>query len=101
MTSEDVSSQLRAGPATEPGDAGGPRSGLVGAIVVNTLSAELDRIPGLATIGLYLGNLALNVAVAALAFHVLTDRATHWRELAPGALFAGVACFMSQVFGRP
>lgn len=47
----------------------------------------------------FLGSLLLNIGIAAVAYKVLTVADITWMDVAPGALFAGVALTLLQTFG--
>ncbi len=73
-------------------------AGLVGATVLTNVVARLG-LPNVARVAITVGNIAVNVGVAWLAFQILTARSLTWRDHWPGALFAGVGTFLLQNLG--
>ena len=47
----------------------------------------------------FLGSLLLNIGIALLAFKLLTVADVTWKDILPGAVFAGVALTLLQTFG--
>ena len=72
--------------------------GLVGAAVVNQIGVLVGGFDTLTRIAIYAGNVMLNIAVAAGAFRLLTDRPLGRSEIVPGAILAGVSYAGLQTF---
>ncbi len=72
--------------------------GLVGVTVVSNIVTQVG-LPAIAKVGIVVGNASLNVALALLAFQILTAKMLRWRNLLPGAAVAGLAFYGLQTLG--
>ncbi len=72
--------------------------GLVGGTILTNIVASVS-LPGAALIAIAVANVLVNIALAVLAFQILTQRMISWRELLPGAVVAGVAFYAMQNLG--
>jgi membrane protein len=70
----------------------------VGNVVLASLVGYAG-LPRLGQVALTLGGLVSNVVVAATMYRFLTSRATTWREVLPGAVFAGFVFTLLQYAG--
>ncbi len=73
--------------------------GLVASVVVGALASVTPNIPGAGRLGLYLGAVAIDVAIVAGCYRVLTARPQTWRGVLPGALLAGGGVFGLHLLG--
>ncbi|WP_446665303.1 YihY/virulence factor BrkB family protein [Flexivirga sp. B27] len=70
---------------------------LLATIGLGTVMPRLVHLEGLASLGVKLGTLGIDVLALMVAYHVGTSRSLRWRDIWPGALFAA---FMWQVLQR-
>lgn len=70
---------------------------LLGTIGLTSVVPRLVHLEGVASLGVKLGTLAIDVGAFMVAYHVATSRSLRWRDIWPGALFAS---FMWQVLQR-
>lgn len=72
--------------------------GLTTATVLTNIVRSLG-LPGTADFGIALANVVIDVAVALLAFQILTQKQLTWSSLLPGAVLAGLAYYGLQNLG--
>lgn len=72
--------------------------GLVGGTILTNIVASV-ALPGAALVAIAGANIAVNVALALLAFQILTQRMISWLDLLPGAVLAGAAFYAMQNLG--
>jgi uncharacterized BrkB/YihY/UPF0761 family membrane protein len=71
---------------------------VIAGAVIGGISASIGNSPASTILGL-VGSAALNVAVAAVAFRILTVAGVGWGTVAPGAVAAGVVWTALQAVG--
>ncbi|MGN6414432.1 YihY/virulence factor BrkB family protein [Flexivirga sp.] len=79
--------------------------GLLGTSLLATIGLtqvvpRLVHLEGLASLGVKLGTLAIDVLALMVAYHVATGRSLRWREMWPGAVFAAIMWQVLQRFGN-
>jgi len=72
-------------------------SALLATIGLTQVMPRLVHLEGLASLGVKIGTLGIDVFAIMVAYHVATSRSLRWRDIWPGALFAA---FMWQVLQR-
>lgn len=72
---------------------------LLGTIGLTSVMPRLVHLEGLASLGVKLGTLAIDVVAFMMAYHVATNRTLRWRDIWPGAAFASVLWQVLQGFG--
>jgi YihY family inner membrane protein len=73
--------------------------GILAAGTVGALASAVPDLRGVTEIPLVAATIALNIATVQVVFRLLTARSIGWRELLPGAVFAGVGYFGLQQLG--
>jgi len=79
--------------------------GLLGTALLATIGLtqvvpRLVHLAGLASFGVKVGTLAVDVFAFMVAYHVATSRDLRWRDILPGAVFASVMWQVLQRFGN-
>ena len=62
--------------------------------------AAIDILGSVSRASLFVGSVVLTSAVFVLSFHVLTVADVSWRQLVPGAMFAGTGYAVLQLAGQ-
>jgi YihY family inner membrane protein len=73
---------------------------LVGSAVLTQVIAAIDILGSASRAALFIGSVVLTSAVFVLSFHVLTVADVSWRQLVPGAIFAGTGYAVLQLAGQ-
>lgn len=72
---------------------------LLATIGLTTVMPRLVHLEGLASLGVKLGTVGIDVVAIMVAYHVGTSRSLRWRDIWPGALFASCMWQVLQRFG--
>lgn len=73
--------------------------GVLASTAVAGAGAQVSGLPGVARVVSVLGTVALNAALLAVAFRLLTVADVSWNEVRWGALFGGVLLYVLQLVG--
>ncbi|WP_229749786.1 YihY/virulence factor BrkB family protein [Flexivirga endophytica] len=73
---------------------------LLATIGLTTVMPRLVHLAGLASFGVKLGTVGIDVVAFMVAYHVATSRSLRWRDIWPGAVFASVMWQVLQRFGN-
>lgn len=73
---------------------------LLATIGLTQVVPRLVHLAGLASLGVNLGTLGIDVLAFLVAYHVATSRSLSWREIWPGAVFAAIMWQVLQRFGN-
>lgn len=73
--------------------------GLAGTVVASNIASLVDVIPGIGSVAIWGGSLAISIGLYVLAFQLLTDVDLPWKDILPGAIFGGTGWWALQTFG--
>ena len=73
---------------------------LLATIGLTQVVPRLVHLAGLASLGVKLGTVAIDVFAFMVAYHVGTSRSLRWRDIWPGAVFASIMWQVLQRFGN-
>ena len=73
--------------------------GLAGTVVASNIASLVDVIPGVGSVAIWGGSLAISIGLYVLAFQLLTDVDLPWKDILPGAIFGGTGWWALQTFG--
>lgn len=73
---------------------------LLGTVGLTSVVPRVVHLEGLASLGVKLGTIAIDVGAFMVAYHVATSRSLRWRDIWPGAVFASIMWQVLQRFGN-